>query len=358
VTQFLASVTGPDEAAVALDGGADLIDLKNPTRGALGAADVAAVRALDGRRPVSAVTGDLPMDPATVLAAARAMAEAGADYIKIGIFPGGAPVACLRALAPLASRHRLIAVLFADLDPDLGLLPLLHTSGFAGAMLDTARKDGRRLLDAMDMTALAGFVAACRANGLSAGLAGRLEPPDVPRLLMLQPDVLGFRSALTSGARDAAIDAEAVRTIRELIPSAAPAEEGADWRLLAARGYAPDDVAADRVVVRDLVLPVSIGAYAYERAAPQRVRFNVEALLLPQRRPAHDMRDVFSYDIIIDGIHLLIAEGHVALVETLAERVAALVLAHPRVAKVTVRLEKLDTGSGIVGVEIVRRRGA
>ena len=55
---------------------------------------------------------------------------------------------------------------------------------------------------------------------------------------------------------------------------------------------------------------------------------------------------MFSYDVISDGIRLLVDAGHVPLVETLAERIAGMLLAHPRVVKVSVRLEKLETGSG------------
>ena len=244
----------------------------------------------------------------------------------------------IAALAPLAARTKLIAVLFADRAPDLALLPVLARAGFAGAMLDTADKDGSRLLDHMDLPHLRGFVAACRAEGMLAGLAGALEAPDVPRLLVLAPDVLGFRGALTGSAgRAAPIAREAVQAIRALIPPEdAPADGGGvDYRLLAARGYAPDpngDPAfTDRVFVRDLVLPVRIGAYARERAAPQRVRFAVEVLVTRAARASADMRDVFSYDVITDGIRLLIDAGHVPLVETLAERIAEMLLAHPRV---------------------------
>ena len=135
-----------------------------------------------------------------------------------------------------------------------------------------------------------------------------------------------------------------------------------DYRLLAARGYAPasagDDVPVDLVFVDDLVLPVFIGAYARERDAPQNVRFAVTASVMRAGRAAEDMRDVFSYDLITDGIRLLIGAGHIPLVETLAERIAAMVLGHPRVTKVMVRVEKLETGSGTVGVEIERTRTA
>ena len=108
--------------------------------------------------------------------------------------------------------------------------------------------------------------------------------------------------------------------------------------------------------VRDLVLPVRIGAYARERAAPQRVRFAVEARVLRPARPSEDMRDVLSYDVITDAISMLTDAGHIALVETLAERLAASLLVHPRVTKVAVRVEKLELGAGIAGVAIERTR--
>ncbi len=293
----------------------------------------------------------------------RTLAETGVDYVKQGIFPGGEPEACIRSLAPFAAGVRLVAVLFADRDPDLALLPKLARAGFWGAMLDTADKRRGRLLDAMGLPRLRDFLAACRAEGLRTGLAGSLEAPDVPRLLVLEPDLLGFRGALCGpGGREAAIDADAVQAIRALIPPEAAAGPAVDYRLLAARLYARDAAfdpsQTDRIFMHDLVLPVRIGAYAHERDAPQRVRFSVDAMVARSTRPTEDMRDVFSYDIISDGIRMLVDAGHVALVETLAERIAAMLLAHPRVMKVVVQLEKLDTGSGVVGVAIERVRAS
>jgi dihydroneopterin aldolase len=132
-----------------------------------------------------------------------------------------------------------------------------------------------------------------------------------------------------------------------------------DYRLLAARGYAAkDDAATDRILVRDFVLPIRIGAYKHEREKAQNVRFNVDVGIVRSPHVAQDMRDVFSYDVILDGIRMLVAQEHIALVETLAERVAALILAQPRVVNVTVTIEKLDVGPGAVGVEITRKRPA
>jgi (5-formylfuran-3-yl)methyl phosphate synthase len=373
MTLFLASVVGPEEAELALNHGADVIDLKDPGGGALGAAPIDAVRAtvdsVGGRRPVSAVTGDLPMQPDIVIAAVERVAATGVDYVKVGLFPEHGREDCIRALAALARTTKIVGVMFADRGADNALLALMAASGFAGAMLDTAGKGAGRLLQHADITALNDFVAACRAHGLLAGLAGSLETPDIPRLLLLKPDYLGFRRALCAGQeRTGRIDAEAVGIVRGLIPldarSAAHHDTPArkvDYRLLAMRGYSFDadkEPATDRVFVRDFLLPVRIGAYAHEHDKPQRVRFDVDVKVFRPGHAVEDMRDVFSYDVVLDAIRMLVAREHFALIETLAERIAASILAHPRVNTVTVRVEKLEVGPGGVGVEIVRERPA
>jgi dihydroneopterin aldolase len=371
MTLLLASVTGPDEAGIAERHGADIIDLKDPRRGAFGAVAPgvvsATVAALARRRPVSAVAGELAMEPAGIVRAVSALAEAGVDYVKIALFPDALRADCIRALSALARRVKLVGVMFADHGLDQTLVPLMGENGFAGAMIDTARKDGGRLLDHASIAALGGFVESCRRHGLMGGLAGSLEAPDVPRLLLLAPDVLGFRGALCrEGDRTGGIDPAAVEAIRALIPldprAVRPPDDRAakvDYRLLAARGYAAkDDVATDRILVRDFVIPMRIGAYRHEREKPQHVRFNVDVGIVRAPHVAQDMRDVFSYDVVLDGIRMLVAQEHIALVETLAERVAALILAQPRVVNVTVTIEKLDVGPGAVGVEITRKRPA
>src|SRR5690606_20297400 len=144
MVKLLASVNGMDEAQVALRGGADIIDLKDPADGALGALAPEVVSQtvafVSGRKPVSAVCGNLPMDPAMMLEAAEKYAATDVDYLKIGFFPGPQAGACIRAVARLAESINLIAVLFADKEPDFELLPLFAESGFHGVMLDTAQK--------------------------------------------------------------------------------------------------------------------------------------------------------------------------------------------------------------------------
>jgi dihydroneopterin aldolase len=369
MTKMLASVNGGEEAEIALSGGADIIDLKDPTAGALGAVATDVIRqtvkVVAGRQPVSAVAGDLPMQPDVILAKAEEIAATGVDYVKVGFFPSDDAAACAEALAPLAGRTKLIGVLFADLEPDLGLLPVLARRGFHGAMLDTAKKDGRRLLNHIPPEHLPSFVERCRSHGLAVGLAGSLEAPDIPRLLPLAPDFLGFRGALCDQSRRTnRIELEAVRQIRELIPDTRPTglASSVDYRLLAARGYSPGAadpaLGTDKIFVRDFVVPVQIGAYSFEHGHTQKVRFDVVADVLRVTHAPEDMRHVFSYDIIMDGIRTIVARGHVQLSEALAEQVAALVLDDPRVMQVKVRVEKLELGPGGVGVEIERKRAS
>ena len=368
MTKMLASVQNRQEAEIAFQNGADIIDLKDPANGALGAVETGKVLEvidfISGRRPVSAACGDLPMQLETVRDKVEELASTGVDYIKIGLFPSEQLDACVEALKLLASHNKLIAVLFADYRNSYGetLFERLAAAGFYGVMIDTADKSGGRLLDHMTPDQVGKFVKDGQSHGLMTGVAGSLEAPDISRLLTYAPDFLGFRGALCSGLdRKASIDAQATAKIRGLIPEAqengAPA--GVDYKLLAARGYFPDPSEAglgtDKIFVRDFVLPVQIGAYSFEHGKSQKVRFDVTADVLRVTRNPEDMRHVVSYDLIMDGIRAIVARGHVELAETLAEQVAAFVLENPRVTRVVVRAEKLELGPGGVGVEIERK---
>jgi uncharacterized protein (UPF0264 family) len=228
VTGLLASVANLAEARLAAEAGADIIDLKNPAAGALGALpveDVARiVAALDSPRPVSATVGDLPMDPAVVVPAVAAMAATGVDYVKIGFFPGGDWPGVIAGLRPLAARGlRLVAVLFGDHAPELHWVAELAGAGFAGAMLDTADKGKGSLRRVCEPGYLREFVAETRRLNLLCGLAGSLRAEDVASLRAFGPDYLGFRGALCGGNRTASLDLKAVRALLGLLkPTGSP----------------------------------------------------------------------------------------------------------------------------------------
>ena len=222
MTGFLASVTGPIEAEAAVIGGADIIDLKNPLTGALGALPFETVKAsvetINKRTITSATIGDLPPHPTRMTQAVRKMKTTGVEIIKIGFFQAADYRPLIDALAHEASEHQLVAVLFADQQPNLDLLPHLAACGFYGVMLDTATKDGGGLLANMDTKNLSKFIQNTRQIGLISGLAGQLAMDDIPALLPLKPDYRGFRTALCkNNNRKGELDTEVVRMIKNKI---------------------------------------------------------------------------------------------------------------------------------------------
>ena len=119
------------------------------------------------------------------------------------------------------------------------------------------------------------------------------------------------------------------------------------------------------VFLRDMVLLASVGVHGFEHAARQRIRLNIDLAVAddtatPLSRPApsrDDLSRVVDYEAVANTVRAIVAAGHVQLLETLAERLAAACLTDPRVHSVRVRVEKLDIfdDTASVGVEIERR---
>ena len=224
MTLFLASVRDVAEAETALVAGADIVDLKDPANGALGAVDRAASRGasvsmIAGRAPAARRSAICRCSrPAIRARGASSARSLGVDYVKFGLFPDGDAASLLEALAPLAASIRLIVVVFADRPPDFDAAEAAAKAGIAGIMLDTAGKGSGSLLDHLTLGDVARFVARARAYGLMVGLAGSLRAAQIPALLDLEPDVLGFRGALCRGGRTGRLELGATRAVRALIP--------------------------------------------------------------------------------------------------------------------------------------------
>ena len=117
--------------------------------------------------------------------------------------------------------------------------------------------------------------------------------------------------------------------------------------------------AVRHVFIRDMVLPCSIGVHRHERVETQRVRVNLDLAVRENAEPLGDnLGNVVCYETVANGIRAIVARGHVNLVETLAEDIAALCLEDLRVLSARVRVEKLDVfaDADSVGVEIERVR--
>jgi dihydroneopterin aldolase len=117
--------------------------------------------------------------------------------------------------------------------------------------------------------------------------------------------------------------------------------------------------ANDHVIIRDLVLGAKLGIYTHERHGTQPVRINIELEVAPHQGPPRDaIAQVVDYEAVVRRVQSMVAAGHINLVETLAERIAALCLGDERVLNARVRVEKLAAipEAASVGVEVFRTR--
>lgn len=120
---------------------------------------------------------------------------------------------------------------------------------------------------------------------------------------------------------------------------------------------APAERRTRRVFVTDLIVDCLIGVYRHEMDGSQRVRINLDLSVFESDAPIDDrLENVLCYEDLIVKTRALASEGHVNLVETLAERIAELCLRQPDVVSARVRVEKLDVFSDAasVGIEIER----
>jgi len=223
MNQLLISVTGVAEAKLALSHGADIIDLKDPALGALGALPMPIIQAImtfvAGERPVSATIGDLPMQADLISPAVNALANLNVDFIKIGFFPNDDYREVLKVLQPIAaSGIQLIAVLFAEHEYEESLMATLKQSGFIGVMLDTAKKNGLSLFDHYTQLECANFAMQARRCDLSFGLAGSLTLEHVAQAKLLNPNYIGFRGGVcVNSQRQLGLDVQKLVAVRMAI---------------------------------------------------------------------------------------------------------------------------------------------
>ena len=230
--KLLVSVVDAGEAREAAAAGADIVDVKNPDEGALGApspAVIAGVRAaVPAELPVSAAIGDMPDLPGTAALAALGAARSGAAFVKVGLWGASTEpeaIALLRAVrdavagvpgtVPVAAAYadaRRLA--HAPLAPEL-LPGVARAAGVGVCLLDTAVKDGRGLLDWLPPDELTSLVAEAHDKGLQVALAGALRAEHLPVVLATGADIVGVRSAACSdGSRSGSLAAARVRALR------------------------------------------------------------------------------------------------------------------------------------------------
>jgi uncharacterized protein (UPF0264 family) len=220
MTGMLASVKNLTEAQLVLNANVDIIDLKQPEFGALGALPIHLVTEIvdeiNGRLPVSATIGDLPMDAEIIFNAVSEMSKTGVNFVKIGFFPEGDWLSIVQKLSELTEKTRLIAVLFADTKPNFSIIPELKNANFTGVMLDTMDKKKGALTDVMEYEVISEFVKLAKTHNLICGLAGSLRLENIADLVVFKPDYLGFRGALCNQHnRVDALDLNALQEVQQ-----------------------------------------------------------------------------------------------------------------------------------------------
>jgi (5-formylfuran-3-yl)methyl phosphate synthase len=230
--KLLVSVTDAHEARVAVQGAVDIVDVKNPAEGSLGApapAVIARVRdAVPVERPVSAAIGDLPNLPGTAALAALGAARSGAAYVKVGLSGTSTVTEAAAVLGAVREAvdggATVIAAGYADAKrmpsrplPPEAVVAAARGAGVGGCLLDTAVKDGRGLFEWLTRDALAALVAEGHAARLEMALAGALRAEDLTAVRATGADIVGVRSAACrDGQRMAPLDGDRIGRLRAM----------------------------------------------------------------------------------------------------------------------------------------------
>lgn len=234
MTRLLVSVRNANEARAALAGGADLIDIKEPARGALGAAttDVwSAVRAAVGdQRPVSAALGELGVID---LASFDADACEGLAYVKAGLAEATIDDRWRQRLRTLQERlptpTQLVAVAYADHaranapSPWL-VLDAARELDLRVLLIDTYDKQHGPLWQSLSDAELHEFCLATRQAKIAIALAGSLSLACMPRALELEPEWIAVRGAACPRGRASEVASSSVSALKAAI-SGVPAKQ-------------------------------------------------------------------------------------------------------------------------------------
>ncbi|MFX1478975.1 MAG: (5-formylfuran-3-yl)methyl phosphate synthase [Promethearchaeota archaeon] len=211
--KVLVSVRSLEEVSPAMKGGADIIDLKNPNEGSLGAAFpwvIKELRNYDKNMKLSVAIGDMPNLPGTASLSALGAAFCGADIIKVGLRGPQNEEDGLFLLKQVVKAVKnydpgilVVGAGYADSRNYNGIDPMkiplvCKKAGTNFAMLDTLSKDGRTLFDFLNLTELESFVNEGHKLGLLCALAGSLKVEHIKTIHQLGTDVIGFRGAACS----------------------------------------------------------------------------------------------------------------------------------------------------------------
>jgi uncharacterized protein (UPF0264 family) len=236
--KLLISPKNEAEAVEAAAGGADIIDVKNPAEGPLGASFPWIIRRIRQVTPanieVSCTVGEAPNLPGSIALASLGAASTGVDYIKAGLFglkTAEEAVYLMRNVTKAAKECnpaiKVVVSGYADaarvgtVDP-MQVPKIAYEAKADIAMLDTAIKDGKNLFIFLTKPQLSRFVDEAHGYGLKAALAGALQKQDLPEVYALGADIAGVRGAACthSDRVNGQITREKVQELVEIVKGA------------------------------------------------------------------------------------------------------------------------------------------
>jgi uncharacterized protein (UPF0264 family) len=208
--KVLISIVSLEEARIAVEGKADILDIKNPHEGSLGAQFPWVLKEIVNEFKgsgilCSAALGDLSYKPGTAALAAFGTATCGVEYIKAGLLGAtnydeafNMMKSIVRAIRMVNKNAVVVAAGYADYKrfggvPYKDLVNAAKDSGSDVVMVDTAIKDGKNLLDAMNLDQIKEFIDLSHDAGMYVALAGSIKKEHLEDLARLNPDIVGIR---------------------------------------------------------------------------------------------------------------------------------------------------------------------
>ncbi len=230
--KLLVSPINLEEAKTAYNGGADIIDVKNPKEGSLGANFPWVIRSVKeamGKTPVSATIGDMNYKPGTASLAALGAAVSGADYVKVGLYDVQTTEQAIdmvehvvRSVKDYDPGKKVVISGYADYKrinsiPLRELPPICADYGADVVMMDTGIKDGRSTFEFMTNEELSQFVESAHDLGLISAIAGNIKFEDIEAINQIGPDVIGIRGCVCGGDRNSTIQQKLVEELRSMM---------------------------------------------------------------------------------------------------------------------------------------------
>ena len=114
-----------------------------------------------------------------------------------------------------------------------------------------------------------------------------------------------------------------------------------------------------KILINELILNLKLGYYDFEKKKPQKVKFSLE-IDYEDKKPSSDkdIKSIVNYGTIVKLITKLVKKKHYNFLETLAEAVFDELFKDQRIAKIMLKIEKLEIlkQCSSVGIQITKKR--